>query len=53
MRLLYGTGNPAKLSAMQKRLSGFRTILRSYKTAYLLAYEVVGCREMMFNSYGN
>lgn len=23
MRLIYGTGNPAKLSAMQKRLSGF------------------------------
>ncbi len=23
MRLIYGTGNPAKLSAMQKRLWGF------------------------------
>lgn len=23
MRLIYGTGNPAKLTAMQKRLSGF------------------------------
>ncbi|GLB31941.1 hypothetical protein LAD12857_38640 [Lacrimispora amygdalina] len=23
MKLIYGTGNPAKLSAMQKRLSGF------------------------------
>ncbi len=53
MRLIYGTGNPAKLSAMQKRLSGFSTILRLYKTAYLLASDVVGCRVMMFNSYGN
>ncbi len=44
MRLIYGTGNPAKLSAMKKRLNRSFPVIRGYT---LIRYQMKSSLEYM------